>query len=138
MSMRSHSGGRAATRYQHRWYTEIVRSLKYEHVPASHVKAGRAALLDYALVGEVVQGDDHNALEHLYNVLASDVPCRVVYYDEGDTFDLNATVPHYEDVLLYRPEDCEALEKVATTTRKTGEFYEINLELVVVGGGYDF
>ena len=137
-AMRSHSGGRASARYQHRWYTETIRTLKYEHVPAAHVKQGRAALLDYAAVGEVAAGDDHNALERLYNVLASDTPCRVVYYDEGAVFDLGSTLPHYEDVLFYRTEDCEALEKVVTTTRKTGEFYEVSLELVVVGGGFEF
>ena len=126
--------------YAMRWTARRRRVFVYRHIPAAWVHQSRAEQLDYAEVVGISQNDTRMAFEHTWEALSTfqDV---IVIHDQGDDSD---NINNFEDVRanheivrLLHSEAASDFENVLTLENMGGEFYQIEVPVIRIGGDYE-
>jgi len=115
-----------------RWGGEAIqfRAFRYQNVPATHVRTGRATRGAYAKVGSLADNDENNVWEDVWEAM-SDGSEAIVIHDHGDTDEDFANQSEYELVRLTEKTldgDIE-FEETIDQKNRSAEFYDIQFEI---------
>ena len=120
--------------YELDWGSRLIREVVYQYVPAAHVHGSRALLSDYAQVGELAIGDTFQGFDAVWESLAKLDTILVLHGGAGV---IDAQNSEWEAVRLMSREQAESFANVARLQNLGGEYYELALELVRIGGVYE-
>lgn len=112
------------------WKTKKLRPIRYQFVKAAHVFAGAADEADFAVVADVAHGDDHNALEYLWEAFRKNQKV-IVCHNVGDVWDLQFLTHTYE-VLRRRGDWSDTFQGWLSDQILAGERYSVTLDCTVI------
>lgn len=111
--------------------SRLLRMVECQWIPSAHIFADRADYQAHADTGQVPLTDDNNALEYLWQWMRDGGKGVLVWYADGDDFDLLVDGGgEYEVVRLVNPEQMRSLGKCIEMQRMGGSFYRVMLDLV--------
>lgn len=131
------SSDRTADAYQVEWNEDRIRNMVYEFVPAAHVYENRQDALDataYYDTAKLDATDNHNAFEQIWDA-GSRLGDIIVQYDS--VTDLDPINNSYSIVRFNDAGQRKSMRDCARITTRGGEFYTIDVELLVTAGNYD-
>lgn len=118
------------------WRERKIRTIRYEYVFGTSVFDGRNNYDQLVEYSERALNDRNNTLQNLWDVAGRDLQDIIVVYDL-DELDLNITTHEYEYVKLGNQRMAESMDNIAKRSQIAGDFWQVDLALVVVGGnGY--
>jgi len=130
----SHDDEKHSLQTQHGETTE-TRRFRYEWLAAGHVRDGKALDSTHADNAGLPTGDVHNAYYHLWNRARRKHEVIVVHND-GDQ-DLLVDSHSWERGYLTPPSARNSFKPALEVARDGGEFYQLELKLVLLGGNVD-
>lgn len=128
----NYSHDRPADRWALEWYTDTIRPISYEQVPASHVFEDAGGLSEFTDYARLAEGDSHNAFETVWSALSRNEVALIVHNVGDAQLDLDITNHDTEAVKLLNERDAQDLMRVVRLLRTAGEVYRIDLSLYVV------
>ena len=117
-----------------------VRTFSYDYVPGLHVyeSLDRALDAEYVATSGLAQEDNNNAFESVWRA-ASNLGDIIIVHDTGNgTIMSNVTSQRYEIARLYSPEQRADFRACFEDLSLGGELYRINVEMLILGGNYDY
>jgi len=111
----------------------LTRRFVYEFESAAVVFEQRATRQSYAAASALATGDVHNAFESLWRRMRRLDEIIVVYFEEGEPFDLEVDTHGHEVVKLDSEEVAQAFASVAALRLRGPETHTLTLPTVVVG-----
>lgn len=113
------------------------RTLIWREVLAAHVRTARAQLDDYASAAGLALGDTYNAFEELWTWASSGGVILTGWYANPASIVETLPVDAYEIARLGNLDHARSLNACARMIRAAGEWYDVELDLLVISGGYD-
>ena len=126
--------------YAMKWEERRRRMFIYHRVPAAWVHQKRAEQADYAEVAGISTSDTRMAFEHLWAELSAfnDI---IVVHNQGDDSDVINNFENVRDnheiVRLLNVDEALDFENIAEMETMGGEFYQLAIPVVRLGGDYD-
>lgn len=126
----SYSHERPTDRYAIEWYSERVRTIVYEYVPAAHVFEYGATEQIYADTGRLALNDVNNAWETIWSGLSRDETLLIVHnvdskWNLRDVFGAGSV----ESVKLFDESQARDFDSTLTLTRSAAEMYTVSVNL---------
>lgn len=116
------------------WRERRLRVWSYGLVYGAHCLRNRASQAILASQGRVAVGDDHNALERLWESAGRDLKAILVVPDQTSlSFELT---PTYEVYKLASKASTTDLDSMLTRSNVASDIWEIKIPTVIVGGNY--
>lgn len=115
-----------------RWERRFV----WRDILAGHVRAARALLPDYAESAGLDEGDVYNAYEDLWSWGSRGGAVITCWFDDAASIDLTIPASAYEIGRLGDLEAARRLDAGARLVRPNGEYYDVELVLSRLTGGY--
>lgn len=117
-----------------------VRKFVYEYVPGLHVyeSLDRAKDSAYLETSGLAFEDSNNAFESAWRA-ASDLSDIIIVHDDGSGSAVtNVTSRTYEIARLYLPEQRADFRACFSDLSLGGELYRIDVDMLIIGGNYDY
>lgn len=118
--------------------TRSRRTYVYEEIPSSRVFKGRGQRADYALYGEIGQGDEGDAFEWMWERLSAGETVNVVWYGANEALDTSSGSTETESVRLDGLEAGADMRDMITRQRVAGEAYRVEIPCVIISTEVDY
>jgi len=110
--------------------SQKLRPMRYQFVRAAHVWAEAASEEDFAVVGDVATGDDHNALEYLWLAFRKNQKVLVLH-NVGEVWDLKVST-HTWEMVKRSGVWADRFMQFLRVKNRSGENYSFTVETAVL------
>jgi hypothetical protein len=117
-----------------------VRTFTYDYVPGLHVyeSDNRAFDSEYIATSGLATGDNNNAFESVWRS-ASNLDDIIIVHDTGNgSATTNVTSQDHEIARLYNPDQRADFRACFEDLSLGGELYRISVDMLIIGGNYDY